>query len=126
VEVASLKMDFRNYFALRDKFFEDHAGTLSRERLKVRMYCKTFEDYVQTARKYGFEIIEMEEARFNPEHLKESPTFFDSVNGVPLDLVKGHHSSYSNWSFNINCLPICSTNSFFFVLFWTSFILLIA
>ncbi len=77
----------RNYFALRDKLFEDHASTIFGERLKVRTYCKTFGDYMQTARKYGFEIIQIEEARVNPEHLNESPTFFDSVNGVPLDLV---------------------------------------
>ena len=51
------------------------------------MYCKTFEDYIKTARKYGFEIVEMEEARVSPENLNENPAFFDSVNGVPLHLV---------------------------------------
>lgn len=76
-----------NYFALRDQLLEGHINTLSGERLKIGMYCKTFEDYLKTARKYGFEIVEMEEARVSPENLNENPAFFDSVNGVPLHLV---------------------------------------
>jgi hypothetical protein len=66
---------------------EDHVTTISGERLKTRTYGKTFGDYIQTARNWGFEISRIEEARVNPEHLKGSPAFFDSVNGVPLDLV---------------------------------------
>lgn len=51
------------------------------------MYCKTFEDYIQTARKYGFEIVQVEEARVNPNHLLKNPAFFEPVNGAPLHLV---------------------------------------
>lgn len=72
---------------MRDKLLEGHVSTLSGERLNVQMYCKTFEDYIQTARKYGFEVVQVEEARVNPDHLKKNPAFFDSVNGIPLDLV---------------------------------------
>lgn len=53
----------------------------------MRMYCKTFSDYIETARKYGFEIVQIEESRVNSEHLNKNPAFFDSVNGVPLHLV---------------------------------------
>ena len=57
-----------------DKLLEDHGSTVSGERLKTRTYCKTFGYYMQTARKYGFEISQIEEARVNPEHLKEKPS----------------------------------------------------
>jgi len=76
-----------NYFSLRDKLVEGHASTISGERLKVSMFCKTFEDYTQAARKFGFDIIEIEEGRVNPNNLNENPDLFDSVNGVPLHLV---------------------------------------
>ena len=66
---------------------EDHATAISGERLNTRTYGKTFGDYLQTARNWGFEISRIEEARVNPEHLKGGPAFFDSVNGIPLDLV---------------------------------------
>jgi len=76
-----------NYFALRDQLLSGHVSGMDGERLKIGMYCKTFEDYIKTARKYGFEIVEMEEARVSPESLSENPAFFESVNGVPLHLV---------------------------------------
>ena len=72
---------------MRDKLLEDHVSTISGERFKSRTYSKTFGDYMQIARKWGFEISQIEEVRVNPELLQKNPAFFDPVNGVPLDLV---------------------------------------
>jgi len=77
----------KNYFALRDKLVEGHISMESGERLKVRMFCKTFEDYIQSARKYGFDVVEFEEGRVKPDNLNNNPAFFESVNGIPLHLV---------------------------------------
>ncbi len=63
-----------NYFPSRDKLVEGQ-------------FCKSLEDYTQTARRHGFEIDEIEEARVDPEHLNDNPAFFNYVNGVPLHLV---------------------------------------
>lgn len=76
-----------SYFGMRDQLLEGHICTITGERLKVRMYCKTFEDYFRTAQKYGFDVIQVEEARVKSGHLEVQPSFFESVNGVPLHLV---------------------------------------
>ena len=91
-----------NYFALRDKLLEGHISTLDGERLRVGMYCKTFEDYISTARKYGFEIVQMEEARVKPDQLNDNPAFFESVNGIPLHLVAKLRKPVSQLENNTN------------------------
>ncbi len=100
-----------NYFALRDKLLEGHVSTVSGERLKVRMYCKTFEDYIQTARKYGFEIAQVEEARVGADHLKENHAFFDPLNGVPLHLVVKLRKPVSPLEDSSNFAAATSANS---------------
>ncbi len=51
--------------------------------MEIKMYCKTFEDYIKTAKAHGFEVIRVEETRVNPDHVVEN----NDVNGLPLHLV---------------------------------------
>lgn len=75
------------------------------------MYCKTFEDYVHTARKHGFEIEQMTEARVDPDHLNKNPAFFDSINGVPLHLIVKLRKPVNLMENNTSVVAACGNSS---------------
>ena len=79
--------DKSSYFSLRDQQLEGHISTINGDKLKVRMFFKTFDDYIETARAAGFEIVQVKEARVQPEHLSVKKDFFESLNDKPLHLV---------------------------------------
>lgn len=76
------------------------------------MYCKTFDDYIKTALKYGFEIVQMEETRVKSSDLAQNPEYFSSVNGVPLHLVmKLRKPSGCMTENSTNALSAANTNT---------------
>jgi len=102
----------KGYFTLRDKVISGHNKTVRGKDIESRVYFKVFEDYTNAVKAAGFEMVDLKEARPNPEDLLDNADFFSEITDHPLYLVfkvsKPKHFSSSaavTSSSSLNMLP---------------------
>jgi len=75
------------YFTLRDKIISGRMKTVRGKDIESRVYFKVFEDYTNAVKAAGFEMVDLKEARTNPDDLLDDTDFFSKITDCPLYLV---------------------------------------
>ena len=75
------------YFTLRDKVISGRMKTVRGKDIESHVYFKVFEDYTNAVKAAGFEMVDLKEARANPEDLLDDTDFFSKITDCPLYLV---------------------------------------